>query len=174
MIDKYVLVKPDIKYKKGFDAFYKNYKNSGEEMVPFVLKFYKDSFEEYIKMLNGFPSGIGVPEEFVEHSTFWMKDSENKILGVANIRHRLNEQSLQSGGHIGYGVAPMYRGFGYATEMLRLAIFQSRKMGISDILITCNKNNLPSAKVIMKNGGILDPEYNIERNIIQRYWIRAK
>lgn len=38
------LVEPNIMYKDGFNLFFKDYKNSGEEFVPFVLKFYTNPF----------------------------------------------------------------------------------------------------------------------------------
>ncbi len=166
------LIQPHPKYQNGFDFFYENYKESGEKMVPFVLKFYKTSFKEYVSLLKGFTLGIGVPDGFIEHSTFWLRDSAKSILGVVNIRHRLNDSLRREGGHIGYGVAPMYRKKGYATEMLRLAIIEAQSMGIANVLVTCDKENIPSAKVAQKNGGVLETEGNVEGHIVQRYWFK--
>ena len=60
-------------------------------------------------------------------------------------------------------------------------------MGISNILLeesfkyldttkpylTCNKNNLASARTIVKNGGVLENELEkSEQEIFQRYWIK--
>ena len=54
-----------------------------------------------------------------------------------------------------------------------------RKEGIESALITCDKNNIASAKTIMANGGILENEVddnNIisKSGILQRYWISLK
>jgi len=73
------LVEPAIKYATGFNLFYKNYKDSGEKLVPFVLKLYEGSMEDYVNRLKGFTKGIGVPKGFIEHSTFWLKDEKDEI-----------------------------------------------------------------------------------------------
>lgn len=54
-----------------------------------------------------------------------------------------------------------------------------RKEGMESVLITCDKNNIASAKTIMANGGILENEVddnNIisKSGILQRYWISLK
>jgi predicted acetyltransferase len=38
-------------------------------------------------------------------------------------------------------------------------------------LITCDKNNIGSAKTIIKNGGVLENEVMEDGEITQRYWI---
>jgi hypothetical protein len=42
-MEQYELEEPDIKFKAGFDLFFENFKQSGEKLVPFVLKFYQGS-----------------------------------------------------------------------------------------------------------------------------------
>jgi predicted acetyltransferase len=38
--------------------------------------------------------------------------------------------------------------------------------------MTCDKDNIGSAKAIVKNGGVLENEFvNDEGNLEQRYWI---
>ena len=124
-----------------------------------------------VEKLRGFSKGIGIFPNFVEHSTYWLVNSEKKILGVANIRHRLNGKLRKRGGHIGFGVCPSERNKGYATEMLKLALEKARDLGITKALLTCDKSNVASARVIRKNGGRLDSEEVLEDHMIQRYWI---
>ena len=38
----------------------------------------------------------------------------------------------------------------------------------------CNKENIASAKTIIKNGGILENEVVDNGAVIQRYWIKRK
>jgi predicted acetyltransferase len=38
--------------------------------------------------------------------------------------------------------------------------------------MTCDKNNIGSAKSIISNGGILESEIEEEGHIEQRYWIQ--
>ena len=42
-----------------------------------------------------------------------------------------------------------------------------RKEGMESVLITCDKNNIASAKTIMANGGILENEVD-DNNIISK------
>ena len=96
----------------------------------------------------------------------------NKIIGTIQIRHYLNDSLLLHGGHIGYSVRPSERRKGFATKMLALALDECRKLGIDRALITCDKNNIGSAKTIQKNGGILENEITVDDGgILQRYWI---
>lgn len=112
-------------------------------------------------------------EDRVPDSVFFLLDEEkNRLLGAVNIRHDLNAALLQEGGHIGAGVRPSERRKGYATEMIRLALLECKKLGIDRALVTCNKENVGSAKAIVKNGGVLENEFvNSDGEVEQRYWI---
>lgn len=109
----------------------------------------------------------------VPDSVFFLLDEErHKLLGAVNIRHYLNDALLKEGGHIGDGIRPSERRKGYATEMIRLALIECKNLGIEKVLMTCEKDNIGSAKSIIKNGGILENEFvNEDGNIEQRYWI---
>ena len=109
----------------------------------------------------------------VPDSVYFLLDVERDILlGAVNIRHCLNDYLLQFGGHIGDGVRPSERRKGYATEMIRLALIECRKLGINRVLMVCDKTNVGSAKSIIKNGGVLENEIVDDNGKIQqRYWI---
>ena len=112
----------------------------------------------------------------VPDSVFFLLDEDrNRLLGAVNIRHYLNEYLLQEGGHIGDGIRPSERRKGYATEMIRLALIECRKLGIDKVLIVCDKDNIGSAKSIINNGGVLENEIvNSDGVIEQRYWISLR
>ena len=118
--------------------------------------------------------GLGLLPAFVPHSTFWLVDGAEEIVAVSNLRHELNESLLAHGGHVGYGVRPSKRGRGYATELLRQTLVEARKLGIQRALVTCDKLNPASAKVIQKNGGELEDEPFVPelRKTVSRYWVR--
>ena len=93
------------------------------------------------------------------------------MVGAVNIRHDLNDYLLKYGGHIGDGIRPSERRKGYATEMIRLALEECRKLGLTRVLMTCDKNNIGSAKSIIRNGSILEDEVWENDSVKQRYWI---
>ena len=127
------------------------------------------NFEYYLEHLEVKEASDGkVPD-----STFFLLDTErDRLLGAVNIRHYLNGALLKDGGHIGDGIRPSERRKGYATEMIRLALSECKKLGIDRVLMVCDKDNIGSAKSIVKNGGVLENEItDTEGNIEQRYWI---
>jgi len=58
--------------------------------------------------------------------------------------------------------------------MLKLALQKCRELNLDKVLITCDKANVASARVIQKNNGILENEIFSETfsEVIQRYWIK--
>ncbi len=127
------------------------------------------NFDYYLDNLE-----IKEPKEGkVPDSVFFLLDKErNILLGAVNIRHYLNDYLLKYGGHIGDGIRPSERRKGYATEMIRLALLECKKLEINKVLMVCDKSNIASAKTIIKNGGILENEFVDDNGKIQqRYWI---
>ena len=96
---------------------------------------------------EGLPAGY-VPETFL----FLWEDGE--IVGQFRVRHYLTEALRVGAGHIGYYIAPDFRGKGYATEGLRLALDYARSVVPEDeFYLRVNRNNPASLRVMLKNGG---------------------
>ena len=171
LVAEVYLVKPSIKYKAEYLDMIDEWKNSGEKVTPWVLNFDTSNFLAFIEKLEELSKGIGISPNFVESSTYWLVDENNRVLGAANIRHRLNESLLDRGGHIGYGIRPSARRKGFATELLRQALMIVNDRGINDVLITCDKYNIGSARTIIKNRGILESEGMHDDVVFQRYWV---
>lgn len=165
------LVKPSINYRETYLEMVSEWEATGAEFTPFVLGEDTSDFEVMLKRFEGYSQGIGLKEGFVPHSTFWLIKNDIKVLGAVNIRHRLNEYLSKIGGHIGYGIRPSERNKGYATEMLRLALLEAKKLGTNPVLVVCAKENVASARVIQKNGGIFESEVVDQGEFLQRYWI---
>ena len=112
----------------------------------------------------------------VPDSVFFLLDEErNILLGAVNIRHYLNDYLLKYAGHIGDGIRPSERRKGYATEMIRLALLECKKLGIYKVLMVCDKDNVGSRKSIVSNGGVLEDEFVDEKGKVnQRYWIKLE
>jgi len=110
-------------------------------------------------------------EDFVP-ATIYFGVQDGRIVGTIQIRHKLNQRLLKTYGHIGYGVRPSERRKGYATEMLALALKKCRDLGIEKTLVSCDKDNIGSAKTILKNGGVFEKEFaEDDGNIVHQYWI---
>ena len=61
-------------------------------------------------------------------------------------------------------------GRGYGTLMLKLALEKAKARGLDKVLITCNDENLASARVMEKNGCVLENIINVEGQTVRRYW----
>ncbi|MRH44489.1 GNAT family N-acetyltransferase [Aquibacillus halophilus] len=166
------LIKPTVKLKEEYLSFYKEWLDSGEDMIPWVIEKDPTNFEEMIQFLHNNEKGINLPNGWVPDSTYWMINENNKLIGVVNIRHQLTDLLLRSGGHIGYGIRPTERKKGFATALLSLSIEKSQQLGLTKILVVCDESNIGSAKTIINNGGVIDKDFVEEDGtIVKRYWI---
>lgn len=169
------LIEPNVEYKNQYIEMIEEWKKTEKELTPWVLDMDYYNFEDMVLKLKNFSKGIGVEKKFVPSSTFWVwNDKTDNIIGAVNIRHKLNDFLLNFGGNIGYGIRPSERKKGYATLALKMALEKCHEIGIKNkVLVCCNKENTASAKVILKNKGVLENEVNDpETNkIVQRYWI---
>lgn len=163
------LVKLSHEYKKHLTDMMDEWLTIEKKFSPYMIRRndYLD-FDYYLQNLEIKQETNGrVPD-----STFFCLDVERDIfVGAVNIRHYLNDQLLFSGGHIGDGIRPSERRKGYATAMIGLALEECKKLGIKKVLMTCDKDNIGSAKSIINNGGILENEVVDDGVIEQRYWI---
>lgn len=96
----------------------------------------------------------------------------DSVFVISNIN--LNHEHLKNYiGHIGYSIHPEERRKGYATEQLRLALLEAKKLGIAQVLITAADWNIASQKTILANGGVYE-DTRIDPNSSERmlrYWI---
>jgi predicted acetyltransferase len=105
-------------------------------------------------------------------ATQLVADVNGVIVGSARIRFSLNKDLERTGGHIGYGVLPAHRRRGYATEILRQALIIARSQGVARVLVTCLDDNVGSACVIERCGGVLEDVIDIDEGSrrLRRYW----
>lgn len=167
------LVSPQPEHEKLWQNIVEEFKAQGEKIIPYALKFDCENYTDFLNKTAAFSSEESTPKHLVTASTYFLMNAQqDKILGAVNIRHKLNENLLKVGGHIGYGVAPSSRRCGYASKMLAMALEKCRELGLEKVLVTCDKNNIASAKTILSNGGVLENEITEDSgNIVQRYWI---
>ena len=110
--------------------------------------------------------GEDLPAGFVPETFLFLWDGE-QIVGQFRVRHRLTEALRTGAGHIGYYIAPGYRGKGYATEGLRLALDYARTVVPEDeFYLRVNRDNPASLRVMRKNGGRVAAEDG------EKYYVR--
>ena len=114
-----------------------------------------------------------VHENWVQSSTFFaVRESDGRIVGMIDIRHELNDFLEACGGHIGYSVRPSERRKGYATNMLKMALAYAKGLGLSRVMLACDRGNEGSRRTIEKCGGMLEREFkDADGEWTQVYWI---
>ena len=113
---------------------------------------------------------LELPVDTVHCDYYWITDGTGpaeEVVGFLALRHRLTAWLLEEGGHIGYAVRPSRRGQGHASRALALAVRRSAELGLDRVLLTCDEDNVASARTIEHNGGV----YEDTRNGRRRYWI---
>ena len=114
-----------------------------------------------------------LPEGLVPQSIFWILDDQNLTVGMLRLRHYLNDNLLNHGGHIGFYIRPDARGKGYGQFALNQALEILASKGQQRALLTVDIDNKASIAVITKCGGILEDtrvEASTKRSY-HRYWI---
>ncbi|XXM71051.1 GNAT family N-acetyltransferase [Lysinibacillus sphaericus] len=169
------LVKPNAGLRDEYLDFYREWINSGEDMVPWVIKKDPADFDKMIQSLLDAEKGENLPEGWVPDSTYWLAGENDRVIGVVNIRHTLTENLLNTGGHVGYGIRPTERRKGYATRLLSLSLEKAKELGIQQTLVVCDKWNEASRRTILNNGGAPAEDFVEEDgNVILRFWIDMK
>ncbi len=168
------LVFPTEKYKTQVEEYLREHYENGEYSLNGVggLDRIKDFDKWLIKVRNDIREETCGEGKCPATLFLAIRNDDEKLIGMLQIRHYLTERLLKDCGHIGDGVRPSERRKGYATEMIRLALEECKKMNIEKVLMVCHKDNIGSKKSIINNGGILENEALDENGkIYQRYWI---
>ena len=97
---------------------------------------------EWIRYLAKYKDPETVPRGRVPSTQYiFLREEDNKIVGMIDIRHQLNEYLEKFGGHIGYSVVPGERCKGYASQMLKASLLKCKELGIGKVLVTCSDTN---------------------------------
>jgi predicted acetyltransferase len=162
------LVRPSMEWENEHRAYVAEW--GLERLIPSGFNIEEfGSYEVYLQELSIREKGHG---KWLPCSNYFLVNEENRILGMLDIRHELNDFLYRIGGHIGYSVRPSERRRGYATYILAEALHKCRELGMDKVLITCDEDNIGSAKVIMNNGGIEDySETDADGIVKRRFWI---
>ena len=154
MKNNIVLIRPTLELKEKALEYHKEHFQHGEMIICGSELFDKtESYEEWLASVTRNTNPKTVNENWVVTDTFFaIRKSDDKIIGMIDLRHTLNE-FLKDLGNYGYSVRPSERKKGYATEMLYQLVQTAKEAGMKELHISVEQDNTASIKVIQKNGG---------------------
>lgn len=167
------LIRPTLELKEEALAYRREHFAHGEDIINGSELFDKtESYEEWLSAVTLNMNPETVNENWVVTDTFFaVREDDNKIIGIIDLRHTLND-FLKDLGNCGYSVRPSERNKGYATEMLGQVCDIARKYGMPKLKLSVEKNNLASVRTIQKNGGVYSYSFMFENEQADVYVIK--
>ena len=169
-----LLIEPTMEYAKDIEAYRQEFLDIEGSMDGCGSLRRCATAEEWIEKCRLGKDPATVPANLVPATQFiYVREEDNRVVGMLQIRHYFNEYLEKYSGHIGYSVRPSERRKGYATAMLHDALPRCRELGITDVLISCLTDNEGSRRTILHNGGVYEStvhEPELDRDL-ERYWI---
>lgn len=152
---------------------YEMYQDMPKKEVGSINKLYGVSYEEFESVCKSMVREEKVINDDINTTTKRFILFVNSIpVGEVGIRTTLNDFWINRGSQIYYKIRNSERGKGYGNIILKLALFEAKKLNFSHIRINCNNNNIPSKKIIINNGGKVDiPDYKTKEGLSTSYII---
>ena len=107
------------------------------------------------------------------YTYFFVREDDNKIVGMIDLRLGLNEYLRNFGGHIGYSIRPTERKKGYNKINLYLVLQEAQRYNLDEVLIICADYNDGSRKTILSLGGKFEKSNfdESDNETMELYWI---
>ena len=119
MTNGLILALPNERIAESYLDCMAEMRNLGEKVWEMTVPLREENTAQFIARLLRAKTS---PEPgLVPETTYWAVHGE-KVVGRIALRHTLNKNLEEFGGHIGYEVRPSSRRSGIATEMLRLVL----------------------------------------------------
>ena len=166
---------PSMEYKEDSINYIKEHYECNSQIHGVSgLNRYLDDYEGWLEKLEYYKS-IEPNEEWVPSESYLLiREEDNKVVGMINLRLVLNESLKKFGGHIGYSIRPSERKKGYNKINLYLMLKRCCEIGLDEVLLDCSVDNPGSYKTMESLGGIrIDKYYNEQYGWCYRYSINV-
>lgn len=170
-MEKFYFEEPSIERKKdAINYILEFYKYNSNINGSGGLEKYLDNYENWLLLLEDYKNTIPSSSKVPARTYFLIRESDDKIIGMMNIRLSLNDKLRKSGGNIGYSIRPVERKKGYNKINLYLGLLICKKYGIENVLLTCDKENIGSKKTMEALGGKFI-KYKKEKDYVELFYI---
>ena len=168
------LIEPSMAYDRQIQAYRQEFLDYGGSMDGCGSLRRCDNTQDWLDQVEAFKRAETVPAPWVPTTQYlYVRETDDKVVGMIQIRRRFNDYLEKYAGHIGYSVCPGERRKGYATQMLGAVLPQCRTLGLDRVLITCLQDNEGSRRTILHNGGVYEATVHEPETgrFLERYWI---
>jgi predicted acetyltransferase len=164
-----ILVEATPKLRDAFLDMAQEFSAAGDDRYAEAAR----DFDAFVQRCRDGSHGVGLRPGIVPWTELWLVRDGRRVLAVSHLRHHLTPELERFGGHIGCAVRPSERRKGYGTKLLALTLEKARARGLTRVLVTCDDDNVSSARIIEKNGGVQDTMSTNPRSgkPSRRYWI---
>ena len=164
------LISPSKKYNKSFIVGMRELIK--ESLHPEFLRAQIENFEKYLLNFSFNEKGEPVAIGKVPYSEYWLIDEEQYI-GTIQIRHIPSGRDERIKSHIYFHIIPSKRQRGYGKKILAMGLRKAKILGIREVIVVCDKKNVPSKKIIESNGGIFTEEIVLTQDeVLRKYLIK--
>ena len=158
---------PKLEDKEEIIKYVEEHYSHNEKSIGASNRLTSTKYEDWVKKIE---NNVNIPDkEWGKSLTYLAFNDEEELVGLLSIRYDLPYEKVMEFGHIGYGVRPSQRRKGYATQMLKYGLEECKKKGLNKVIVACYKQNIGSAKTIIKNNGKLIKENDVSVNISE-FW----
>ncbi len=167
-------VEPDSSWKeKAIDYIQEFYQYQSPINGTGGLQRYLEDYEGWLHKLEAEKKIIAGEDKVPARTYFLVREEDERIVGIVNIRLALNERLQKHGGNIGYSIRPTERRKGYNKVNLYLALKVCQEHGLKEALLHCHIQNPASRRTMLALGAKKVQEYCREEGgeIIEGYLI---
>ena len=174
MEEKLLLLRPTEAYIPQYEDYRREFLEYGGSMDGAGPLRRCESGRVWLDHVERYSRPETLPEGKVLATVFILvREEDDRLLGMLQLRHYLNDYLRRIAGHIGYSVRPSERRKGYAKRMLAMALPEAKALGLERVMISCHEDNEGSRRTILSNGGVFDSTVWDEEDgkMLERYWI---
>ena len=159
-MEKFFFEVPSIRRKEDAIAFINEfYEYHSQINGAGGLHRYLDDYEGWLQKLDADYKRVPDENKVPARTFFLIREEDDRIVGMINIRLALNERLSKYGGHIGYSIRPTERGKGYNKINLYLGLKVCDRYGIEKVFMDADLDNPASWKTMEALGIVRIREY---------------
>ena len=157
MKENSLIIKLEKLNKKINKELYNMYQDIPKNEIGSSNIIYGVSYDEFKQIIDRYINeGKFINDKLNTTTIRYILYASNKPIGELGIRTTKNDFWINKGSQIYYKIRKSERGKGYGNIILKLGLDKAKELGFEKIRINCDDNNIPSKKVIINNGGIVD------------------